>query len=61
MDMQNTAFKASAPILSDQEFEAQALRDLAAARKAECEREKASVVRFQYPDNRTDFSGCARW
>ncbi|AHD03655.1 hypothetical protein [Leisingera methylohalidivorans] len=48
-------------ILSDEEFEAQAFRELEAAKKAVFEREKASVTRFQYPDSSTVFQRLRAW
>lgn len=55
MNMRNTAFDTSAPILSDEEIEAQVFRDLEAAQKAARDKADQSVILFQYPDNRTVF------
>jgi hypothetical protein len=61
MNMLNTAFETSAPILSDEEIDAQGFYDLEAAKKAERERVKASINLFQFPDNRTLFQQLRTW
>ncbi|UWQ85983.1 hypothetical protein [Leisingera caerulea] len=61
MNVQNTAFETSAPILSDEEIEAEVFRKLEAAQEAERKRAKEVVVLFQSPDNRTVFQRLRAW
>lgn len=61
MNMQNTGFETSAPILSVEATEEQVFRDLEAGQKAAREREAESTILFQYPDNRTVFQRLRAW
>lgn len=61
MTMLMKDFDTSAPVLSDEEIEAQVFRDLEAAQKALHAKEDASVILFQYPDNRTVLQRLRAW
>lgn len=61
MNMQNTGFETSAPILSDEEIEAEVFQKLEAAQEAERRRAQEGVILFQYPDNRTLFQRLRAW
>lgn len=61
MNMQNTGFDTAAPILSDEQIEAEVFRKLEAAQEAERKRAQEGVIFLQYPDNRTVFQRLRAW
>lgn len=61
MNMHNTGFETSAPILSDEQIEAEVFRKLEAVQEAERKRAQEGVILFQHPDNRTVFQRLRAW